>query len=136
MKVLNYKHSSRTVVSNRITTVRLPEETRKNLEFIAKALNKTKTEVIVEAINMYYEKEDNELDSYTLGLPYFPKEGDPGIGPPDLSENHKKYYYEALVEQHKRQSEEFHAYVEELRKKKAQKKSKKKEKQNERKNSN
>jgi len=77
-----------------ITTARLPYDTRNKLLILSKAKNKTKSEIIINALEMYYEKEENELDSYTLGLSYFGKYGS-GIG--DLSTTYKKRFKEYLI---------------------------------------
>jgi hypothetical protein len=76
-----------------ITTARLPMDTRNKLIILSKHKNMTKSEVIINALEMYYEKEENELDSYTLGLPYFGKYGS-GIG--DLSTTYKERIREKL----------------------------------------
>jgi len=76
-----------------ITTARLPSDTRNKLLVLSKHKNKTKSEIIIEALEMYYEKEESELDSYTLGLPYFGKY-DSGIG--DLSTTYKERIREKL----------------------------------------
>ena len=76
-----------------ITTARLPKDTRNKLIILSKHKNKTKSEVIIEALEMYYEKEEKELDSYTLGLPYFGKYGS-GIG--DLSTTYKQRLKEKI----------------------------------------
>ena len=47
---------------------------------------------------MYYQQEENQLDSYTLGLPYFGKYGS-GIG--DLSVTYKQRFREYVVEKHR-----------------------------------
>jgi len=70
-----------------ITTVRLPIETRNKLLSVAKAKNKTKSEIIIESLEMYCRQEENEIDSYSLGLPYF---GKYDLGPSDLSTTYKK----------------------------------------------
>ena len=77
-----------------ITTARLPSDTRNKLLILSKAKNKSKSEIIINALEMYYEKEENELDSYTLGLSYFGKYGS-GLG--DLSTTYKKRFREQLV---------------------------------------
>ena len=82
------------VKNEAITTARLPADTRNKLLVLSKHMNKTKSEIIKEAVEMYYEKEENEIDSYTLGLPYFGKYGS-GIG--DLSTTYKQRFREYLV---------------------------------------
>jgi hypothetical protein len=78
-----------------ITTARLPIDIRNKLIILSKHKNITKSEVIINALEMYYEKEEKELDSYTLGLPYFGKYGS-GIG--DLSTTYKERIREKLRE--------------------------------------
>jgi len=77
-----------------ITTARLPAETRNKLLVLSMHMNKTKSEIIKEALEMYYEKEENEIDSYTLGLPYF---GKYSLGAGDLSTTYKERFREYLV---------------------------------------
>ena len=76
-----------------ITSARLPLETRNKLMVLSKFKNKTMSEIIVESLEMYYEREENEIDSYTLGIPYFGKYGS-GIG--DLSTTYKERLKEKL----------------------------------------
>ncbi|MCL1954935.1 MAG: hypothetical protein FWF61_03295 [Brevinematales bacterium] len=68
-------------------------ETRNKLLTIAKVKNKTKSEIIIESLEMYYKQEENEIDSYTLGLPYF---GKYDLGPCDLSITYKQRIKEKL----------------------------------------
>jgi predicted DNA-binding protein len=79
--------------SGSITTARLPQDTRNRLEILARAKNRTKSEIIIEALEMYYEKEENEIDSYTLGLPYF---GKYSLGEGDLSTTYKQRIKEKI----------------------------------------
>jgi hypothetical protein len=79
--------------TDQITTARLPMDTRYRLDALARAKNKTKSQIIIEALELYYDQEENELDSYTLGLPYFGKYGS-GIG--DLSTTYKERLREKL----------------------------------------
>ena len=53
----------------------------------------TMSEIIIESLEMYYTREENELDSYTLGLPYF---GKYGSGAGDLSTTYKQRIKEKL----------------------------------------
>jgi predicted DNA-binding protein len=78
---------------DKITTARLPMETRNRLVTLARVKNKTKSQIIIEALDMYYEREENEIDSFTLGLPYFGKYGS-GIG--DLSTTYKQRIKEKI----------------------------------------
>ena len=70
-----------------ITTARLPEETRSKLLVLSKIKGKTKSDIIKESLDMYYEHEENQIDSYTLGEPYF---GKYGSGKSDLSTTYKE----------------------------------------------
>jgi len=83
------------VKNEAITTARLPADTRNKLLVLSKHMNKTMSEIIKEAVEFYYEKEENQIDSYTLGLPYFGKYGS-GIG--DLSTTYKQRIKEKLRE--------------------------------------
>ena len=79
--------------TDKITTFRLPQDTRNRLVAFARAKNKTKSQVIIESLEMFFDREENELDSYTLGLPYFGKYSS-GIG--DLSITYKERIREKL----------------------------------------
>jgi len=76
-----------------ITTVRLPIGTRNKLLVLSKHKKKTKSEIIIDALEMYYSKEETELDSYVLGLPYF---GKYSSAKGDLSTTYKKRIKEKL----------------------------------------
>jgi len=76
-----------------ITTARLPLETRNKLITLSKHKNMTKSEIIIEALDALFDREEHEMDSYTLGLPYFGKYGS-GIG--DLSTTYKQRLKEKL----------------------------------------
>jgi len=78
-----------------LTSARLPIETRNKLMVLSKIKNKTMSEIIVESLEMYYEREEEGIDSYTLGLPYFGKYSS-GIG--DLSTTYKERIYKDLRE--------------------------------------
>jgi predicted DNA-binding protein len=58
-----------------ITTARLPLDTRNKLIILSRTKNKTKSDIIKESLDMYYEYAENEIDSFTLGEPYFGKYG-------------------------------------------------------------
>ena len=73
-------------MSNQITTVRLPIETEKKLLALSKHKGKTKSDIIKDSLDMYYERVENELDSYTLGLAYFGKHS---LGDANLSTTYK-----------------------------------------------
>ena len=58
-----------------ITTARLPLDTRNKLLVLSRTKNKTKSDIIKESLDMYYEYSENEIDSFTLGEPSFGKYG-------------------------------------------------------------
>jgi len=83
-------------MSNQVTTVRLPRETRNKLIALSRAKGKTKTEIVKESLEMYYAHDESEregLDSYTLGLPYF---GKYSSGESDLSATYKQRIKEKI----------------------------------------
>jgi len=84
---------TRIMKNDQITTVRLPIETRNKLLSVAKAKNRTKSEIIIESLELYYKQEENEIDSYILGLPFF---GKYDLGPGDLSVTYKQRIKEKL----------------------------------------
>ncbi len=42
---------------------------------LSRIKNKTKSDIIIESLEMYYKQEENEIDSFTLGEPVFGKYG-------------------------------------------------------------
>ena len=77
-----------------ITTAMLPIEVRKKLVFLADAKKKSKSQIIIDALELYCEQEEKEqIDSYTLGLPYF---GKYNLGAGDLSVTYKERIKEKL----------------------------------------
>jgi len=68
-------------------TVRLPSEIQQKLEVLAKSKNKSKSEIIREALVLFMFKEETEKDSYELGKEYF---GKYGSGDGSLSTSYKK----------------------------------------------
>jgi predicted DNA-binding protein len=58
-----------------ITTARLPPDTRNKLLVLSRIKGKTKSDIIKESLEMYYEHEETEIDSYTLGEPCFGRYG-------------------------------------------------------------
>jgi predicted DNA-binding protein len=76
-----------------LTSARLPMETRNKLLALSRFKNKTMSEIIIESLELYYKQEENELDSYTLGLPYF---GKYSSGKSDLSTNYKQRFKEKI----------------------------------------
>ncbi|MDR0324173.1 MAG: ribbon-helix-helix domain-containing protein [Treponema sp.] len=90
---LNVSVNAKADIIGQITTARLPPDTRNRLVALARVKNKTKSEIIIEALEMYYKQEENEIDSYTLGLPYF---GNHSLGDGDLSTTYKQRIKENL----------------------------------------
>ena len=80
-------------MGDQITTARLPKDIRNKLLILSKIKGKTKSDIIKESVEMYYEREENEIDSYTLGEPYF---GKYGSGEGDLSTTYKERIREKL----------------------------------------
>ena len=76
-----------------ITTARLPLDTRNKLLILSRKMSKTKSDIIKEAVEMYYKQEEDEIDSFTLGLPYF---GKYSSGEGDLSTTYKQRIGEKL----------------------------------------
>ena len=76
-----------------ITSARLPVETRNKLVYLAKIKGKTKSDIIKESLDMYYEHEEEGIDSYALGEPYF---GKYSLGEGDLSVTYKQRIKEKL----------------------------------------
>ena len=70
-----------------ITTARLPENTRNKLLALSRIKNKTKSDIIKESLDMYYENEEKEICSFTLGEGYF---GNYGSGDGDRSTTYKQ----------------------------------------------
>ena len=60
---------------NQITTARLPEDTRNKLLALSRIKGKTKSDIIKESLDMYYEHEENEINSFVLGESCFGKYG-------------------------------------------------------------
>ena len=78
---------------DQMTSARLPLETRNKLLILSKLKGKTKSDIIKESLDLYYEREENELDSFTLGEAYF---GRYSSGEGDLSTTYKKRIKEKL----------------------------------------
>jgi len=82
-------------MSEQITTARLPREINNKLHILARVKGKTKSDIIKESIEMYYAQEENKIDSYTLGEPYF---GKYSSGESDLSTTYKERVKEKIAE--------------------------------------
>jgi len=54
-----------------MTTVRLSADMRSKLVVLALLKGKSKSEIIKEAIEVYYKNEENDIDSFTLGESFF-----------------------------------------------------------------
>ena len=63
------------LMNRQITTARLPLDTRNKLLVLSRVKNRTKSDIIKESVDMYYEYTENEIDSFTLGEPSFGKYG-------------------------------------------------------------
>jgi len=70
-----------------MTTVRLPLEIDQRLEILSKQKHKSKTEIIKEALEYLFYKEEAEKDSYELGEELF---GKYGSGDGSLSTSYKE----------------------------------------------
>jgi len=77
------------------TTARLPAYTRNKLVTLARIKGKTKSDIIKEAIEVYYEREENDLDSFTVGEPFF---GNYGSGESDRATTYKDRIKQKLSE--------------------------------------
>ena len=60
-------------MSDHMTTARLPLDTRNKLVVLSRIKGKSKSDIIKESLEMYYEREEMDLDSFTLGEPFFGK---------------------------------------------------------------
>jgi predicted DNA-binding protein len=74
-------------MNTQITTARLPADTQNKLLALSKIKNKTKSDIIKESIDFYYEQKENEADSFTLGESLF---GRYGSGESDRATTYKK----------------------------------------------
>ena len=81
-------------MNDQMTTARLPVDVRGKLLVLSKVKGKTKSDIIKESLEMYYEREENEMDSFTLGEPYF---GRYGFGEGDLATTYKERIKEKLT---------------------------------------
>jgi predicted DNA-binding protein len=74
-------------MNRQITTARLPQDTRNKLLILSKVKHKPKSDIIKESLERYYEYEENEIDSFTLGEPYF---GNYGSGEKDRATSYRE----------------------------------------------
>ena len=58
-----------------MTTIRLPLEIEQKLASLSEIQNKSKTEIIKDALEEFFYQQSNEKDSYELGREYFGKFG-------------------------------------------------------------
>jgi predicted DNA-binding protein len=77
-----------------ITTARLPVNTRNKLLALAKIKNKTKSEIIIQSLEMYYDREEGDIDSFSLGENVF---GKYGSGDGDRSVTYKQRIKKKLL---------------------------------------
>jgi len=76
-----------------MTAVRLPVELEQKLDSLSKQQHKSKTEIIKEALEIFFNTEKDDKDSYELGLNYF---GKFGSGDGTLSVNYKRKIKEKI----------------------------------------
>ena len=74
-------------MNNKITTARLPLDTQNKLFALSRLKRKTKSDIIKESLEMYYEYENSEMDSFTLGEPFF---GSYGSGESDRAVSYRE----------------------------------------------
>jgi len=89
MKVIKADYGSGDI----ITTARLPLDTRNKLLALSRAKNMTKSDIIIASLEYYYEQEESDIDSYTLGEKVF---GRYGSGESDRSVTYKQRIKEKL----------------------------------------
>ena len=75
-------------MSDQMTSARLPDDVRNKLNILSKVKGKTKSDIIKESLETYYELEENEIDSFTLGEPFF---GNYGSGESDRATSYKEH---------------------------------------------
>ena len=76
-----------------MTTVRLPVEIEQKLDSLSRSKHKSKTDLIKEALEVFFFQEEGEKDSFEIGQEYFGKYGS-GIG--SLSTTYKMRIKEKL----------------------------------------
>ena len=81
-------------MDTQITTARLPLETRNKLLILSRHKGKTKSDIIKESLDFYYEHEEDQIDSFALGKQYF---GKYDLGEGDLSTTYKERIREKLI---------------------------------------
>ena len=76
-----------------MTTVRLPIEYEQKLDVLSVLKKKNKSELIKDALDIFFHKAELEMNSYELGKDYF---GRYGSGRTDLSTTYKQELKEKL----------------------------------------
>ena len=76
-----------------MTAVRLPIELEQKLDSLSRAKHTSKTEIIKQALEVFFQKEGGEKDSYEIGIHYF---GQYGSGDGQLSTIYKQKIKEKL----------------------------------------
>ena len=74
-------------MNNQITTARLPSDVRNKLLVLSRIKGKSKSDIIIKSLEMYYEQEENDIDSFTLGESCF---GRYGSGESDRATSYRK----------------------------------------------
>jgi len=77
-----------------VTTARLSRDTRSKLVALARIKGKTKSDIIKESVDMYYEYEEREISAFMVGEPYF---GNYGSGEDDRATSYKERIKEKLA---------------------------------------
>lgn len=76
-----------------MTTVRLPFEYEQKLDSLSFIQKKSKSDIIKEALDVFFHQEESQVDSFKLGEGYF---GKYGSGDGTLSVTYKKKIKEKL----------------------------------------
>jgi predicted DNA-binding protein len=74
-------------------TARIPENTRNKLLVLSRFKNRTMSDIIKESLDRYYENEEKEMDSFSLGAGFF---GNYGSRDGDRSTAYKQRIKEKL----------------------------------------
>ena len=81
-------------MADQITTARLPVDVRSKLLALSRFKGKSKSDIIIESLEMYYQHEENDIDSFTLGESCF---GKYGSGENDRATSYRKRIKEKLT---------------------------------------
>jgi Arc/MetJ-type ribon-helix-helix transcriptional regulator len=79
-----------------MTTVRLPAHLEAQLNLLAETRHRSKSELIVEALERLFQSEQQEMDAYELGKDLFGRHGSGGPGG-----DYKQRVKEKLRDQHR-----------------------------------